>query len=83
MSEPAAPEDIAARAAEDQALASARHAAHCAARWWQALHEPREGEPGPDLPPGLARWSYKVWWEWFITTEYSGELDDDDDDEDV
>ena len=71
---------VADSAAEDQATASARHAARCARRFWSAIRTCEHGDPdNGDLPDDLARWAFESWWRMFMADEY--EVDDDDDDE--
>lgn len=69
---------VADSAAEDQATASARHAARCARRFWSAIRTREPGDPdNGDLPDDLARWAFESWWRMFMEDEC--ELDDDDD----
>jgi hypothetical protein len=71
-----APDDVAAataRAAEDQAIAAARHVAECVVRYHQVLVE-------GGLPPGLIAKLIRDWHLWFVT-DSCPDCDDDDDDD--
>lgn len=62
--------ETAITAAEDQGLASARHAARCARRFWAALTTSEPNDPtGGDIPDDLAEWAFRAWWLYWLDIE--------------